>query len=151
MAIESSVGVRVTIWRPYAPDRPLAFQSADSETLRLVSPEMQFQQEAFTWQAREDIWGGVVNAEVRERLSQRFITDFEPVLPPSERGMEKLQALLAELAVAIPEAEWSASGQQVEDDGETPYRLNSLLAFHAQMRWLYEVFKDVPGASVSVR
>ncbi len=151
MAIESSVGLRVTIWRPYAPDRPLAFQQAEATTMTAVGPEIQLQQEAFTWQVREDIWGGVVDSNLRERLSQRFISDFEPVLPPSQRGMDKLKALLSELANAIPEAEWSASGQQVEEDGETPYRLNSLLAFHVQMSWLYDVFKDTPGASVSVR
>jgi hypothetical protein len=65
--------------------------------------------------------------------------------------MSKLSPLLDEVAAAIANSEWSASGQQLEDDGETAVMLNALLAFHAQMVWLHDVFKDTPGASVSFR
>jgi hypothetical protein len=123
----------------------------DAETLTLVGPDVRFQQESFSWQAREDIWGGVVDSDLRQQISQRVIDEFEPVLPPDQRSMDKLRELLDALIAAIPEAEWSESGEQLEEDGETPYKLNALLAFYSQMLWIYEVFKDTPGASVSVR
>jgi hypothetical protein len=152
MAVESSVGVRITIWRPYTPERQLAFQLESNEPLMLVRPEMQLQQEAFAWQVREDVWGGVTDADRRLELSQRTIADFEPILPPSQRSMEKFRQLLDAVSAAIENTEWSDSAQQLdEDDADTPYKLNALLCFHLQMRWIYDVFKDTPGASVSVR
>jgi hypothetical protein len=151
MAGDTSAGVRITIWRPYTPDRPLAIQSSETDSVRVVGPDLPLQQEAFTWQVREDIWGGLVDSDLRQALSQRFISEFEPVLSPNQRSVEKLRALVEEIETALPKSEWSESGQQLEDDGETPYRLNPLLGFFTQMSWLCEVFKDTPGASVSVR
>jgi hypothetical protein len=139
------------VWRPYEPDRPLTLQVGDSGTVTAVDNDVRLQQEAFAWQVREDIWGGLIDAELRGTLSQRFINDFEPVLLPEERSMDKLKLLLDDLAAAIPKAEWSTSGQQLEEDGETAFRLNALLAFYAQLSWIYEVFHDTPGASISVR
>jgi hypothetical protein len=151
LILETSAGVRITVWRPYQPDRPLTLQLGDSETVTAVHNGVRLQQEAYAWQVREDIWGGLIDAELRETLSQRFIRDFEPVLLPDRRSMDKLKLLLDDIAAAIPNAEWSTSGQQLEEDGETAFRLNALLAFYAQLSWIYEVFRDTPGESISVR
>ncbi len=139
------------MWRPYKPDRPLTLQLGDGETVTAVDDDVSLQQEAFAWQVREDIWGGLIDGEIREKLSQRFIDDFEPVLLPDQRSMDKLKLLVDDIAAAIPKAEWSTSGQQLEQDGETAFRLNALLALYAQLSWIYEVFRDTPGASISVR
>ena len=151
MLTDTSAGLRITVWRPYTPDRPLTIRVGTDDTISAVGPDMQLQQEAFTWQVKEDVWGGLADSELRQQLSQKLITDFEPVLPPTQRGMTKLGALLGELDDAKSAAEWSSSGQQLHDDGETAVRLNSLVAFLSQLTWLYDVFRDVPGASVSVR
>lgn len=119
--------------------------------MTLLGPEALLQQEAFTFQPKEDIWGGLVDSEVRERLSVRFISEFEPVKPPSERGLERLHAFLNDLKDAIPKGEWASSGQQLDEEGDQAIRFNPLLAFYTHMAWVHDIFKDAPGASVSVR
>lgn len=151
MLADTSAGLRITVWRPYVPDRPLTIRKGSDDTISVVGPDMQLQQEAFTWQVKEDVWGGLTDSEVRQQLSQKFITEFEPVRPPAQRSLAKLGSLLDELRAADASAEWSSSGQQVHEDGETAVRLNSVLAFLNQLTWLHDVFRDVPGASVSVR
>jgi hypothetical protein len=112
---------------------------------------MLFQQDAFSWHVREDIWGGVIDADVRAGLAAKLIGDFQRILPPSERGLDKLEAFLAEAEAAVANSEWSSSAQYRETDGETPVRLNVLLSFCVQLRWICQVFKDLPGTSLSVR
>ncbi|MGC1304388.1 MAG: hypothetical protein WA840_18635 [Caulobacteraceae bacterium] len=119
--------------------------------MTLLGPEATLQQEAFTFQPTEDVWGGLVDSELREKLSMQFISEFEPVRPPSERGFDRLAVFLNELRAAIPKGEWASSGQQLDDESEQALRLNPLLAFYSQLAWIHETFKDTPGASVSVR
>lgn len=151
MGIDISAGFRVTIWRPYTPVRALTLKDAGSENMTLLGPEAVLQQEAFTFQPKEDVWGGLVDSDAREALSVRFISDFEPVRPPSERGLDRLAAFLVDLREALPKGEWASSGQQLDEDSEQAVRLNPLLAFYSHLAWMYDTFKDTPGASVSVR
>ncbi len=151
MSQESSLGARVTIWRPFSPDKALTYHRGAAENVSVVGPDMVFQQEAFSWQIREDIWGGVVDSEVRSGLAAKLIGDFQPILPPTERSMPKLMTFLAEIEAAAATAEWSNSAQQYERDGETAVRVNVLVSFCVQIRWICHVFKDLPGASVSIR
>lgn len=119
--------------------------------MTLLGPESVLQQEVFTFQPKEDVWGGLVDSELREALSARFISEFEPVRPPNERGFDRLAAFLVDLRAALPKGEWSSSGQQLDDDSEQAVRLNPLLAFHNHLSWMHDTFRDTPGASVSVR
>ena len=50
---------------------------SEEETITAVDNDVRLQQEVFAWQVREDIWGGLIDAELRETLSQRFINDAE--------------------------------------------------------------------------
>lgn len=151
MAQDTSAGVRVTIWRAFAPDRTITFQTHEADAVTVVGPDFLFQREAFTWQPKEDIWGGLADADVRTRLSQRLQVEFEPALRPGERSLEKLGAYLNDVGPVLDGLEWATSSQQLENDGETPMRLNPLLSFYRQLEWIYQVFRDVPGASVSIR
>jgi len=151
MAADVTAGVRLIVWRPYMPERLLAMQQDQKGNVTLLGSDAPLQQAAFMWQVREDIWGGIVDAEVRQSLSQRFIADFEPVLPPDDRSFEKLSEFLRRLSPVLVNSEWSFSAQQLDEDGESGVRLNALVGFFNHLRWVYDVFKDVPGASVSVR
>lgn len=133
------------------PDRQLAFVGSEAASVSLVGPDIQLQQEAFTWLVKEDIWGGVIDSSARQNLSQRLQSEFEPVLPPSQRTMEQFNTLLMDIAQILGKVEWSDSGQQLEEDGDNPVRLNALLSFYLQASWIYEIFKDSPGASVAIR
>ena len=117
----------------------------------MVGPDFLFQKEVLTWQPKEDIWGGLADGGARTRLSERMQVEFEPALRPDERSLEKLGAYLKDIEALLDGLEWATSSQQFEDDGETPMRLNPLLSFYRQLEWIYQVFRDVPGASVSIR
>lgn len=119
--------------------------------MTLLGPDAMLQQEAFTFQPNEDVWGGLVDSELREKLSRQFISEFEPVHPPAARGFDRLSKFLDELRAAIPNSEWASSGQQTDEESEQAARLNPLLAFYCHLAWIYETFKDTPGASISVR
>ena len=151
LASESLLGARITIWRPFNFEKNLTFHNGEGQDVSIVGPDMIFQQDAFSWHVREDIWGGLVDSEKRSELSERLMVDFQPTLPPSQRSLEKLMVFLQEAEVAAAASEWSNSAQYYEKDGETPQRLNALLSFCVQLRWICQVFKDLPGASVSVR
>lgn len=151
MTSDTSTGFRVTIWRPYTPGRALTLKDLGSEGMTALGPEALLQQEAFSFQPKEDVWGGLIDSGLRENLSAQFIGDFEPVRPPSERGMDRLATFLDDLKAALPQGLWSDSGQQIDEESEEAVRLNPLLAFYCHLSWIYETFKDAPGASVSVR
>lgn len=154
LAQETPFGARITVWRPYSPAKLLALHQQPDATkaaLTLFGPDDIFQQEAFVWHALEDVWGSIVDAEIRRTLSERLRNDFQPSLPPLERDLKKLRRFLDDAKLALPEAEWSDSAQRLERDGMTAYRLNALLAFCVQLEWIHDIFKDLPGASVSVQ
>ena len=124
---------------------------AKATSVTLYGPEDVFQQEAFIWHLREDIWAGVTDEETRLSLSERLRSDFQPSLAPAERALPKLKQFLVDATDAVKAAEWSDSNHQAEQDGMTAFRLNPLLAFYLQLEWMYDVFKDLPGASVSIQ
>jgi hypothetical protein len=151
MPTEQTTGIRITFWRPHRPARPLAFQPSDSLAMFVLGSDEQLQIEAFSWHVKEDIWGGLLDPILRDHLNRRLVDEFDPSLSPIERTIEKMQGLLTQFATALPGTEWSAAGYDTDEDEEAGSRLNSLLAFHEQMVWLCNVFKQIPGASVSVR
>jgi hypothetical protein len=151
---ENPTGLRVTVWRAYLPTRQIVIQEAGSESPRYLGSDDDLQRDVFTWQAREDVWGGLTDETTRQMLSQRFREDFDPFLPPDKRDFSKLAAFLAELQTAAqsPQSSWATSAQQIGDDDADPsMRLNPLLAFYNQLLWIYEVFRELPGASITVR
>jgi len=119
--------------------------------MRFVGPEDELQEEAFTWVTREDVWGGITDDTVRETLREHFVSEFEPTLAPHERGFDKVARILTEIANSMTNTSWSSSTEQLDEDDVSPFRLNALLAFHTQLQWMFQVFKDIPGASLSVR
>src|SRR6266567_2828938 len=79
-------GLRISVWRPFLPSRPLAMTTTDADYVTFLSIDDELHEEIFTWQTREDIWGGVSDADIRRRLSDRMMSELEPVRPLSDRG-----------------------------------------------------------------
>jgi len=147
--VESAVSVKVAVWTPYVPDRSMTFHS--EAELMLLGPETLLQRETYSWHPREDIWGGLVDSDQRLSLSERLRTDFDPLLPPSERSMSKLNGYLVEMEKALSNSEWTDSALKLDSDGTTPVRLNPRLAFYVHMKWIHKMFQHYPSASVSIR
>lgn len=153
VASDGAIGLKVTVWRRYSPERTI-IHSTDKEAT-YFSPDERLLQDVFSWQVREDVWGGFTDTEVAQSLSTRFASAFDPFLPPNQRDFGTFKAVLSELSAAAtsPNSYWASSAQQkdTDEDSDASTRVNPLLAFYNQLHWIYEVFKDVPGASITVR
>lgn len=152
MANEATAGLRVTVWRPYSSERALAVVRPGEPELSYIDEQVGLHQDIYSWQTREDVWGGLVDDALRAGLRNRILEGFQPYADPSERGFSQLRDFLDALGAAVRsgKSEWSISSQS-EVDARFVHRIHALLAFYRHLEWVYRVFKDVPGVSVSVR
>lgn len=153
VASDSPPKLRISIWRDFRHERTLAVMPSGSTDARFFHRDDQLQEEVFAWYVGEGFLNGVVDDDLRAKIATCLTEDFSPALSPSDRRCSKLSRFFeaAEEVINDDKAEWSNSEDRAFDDEHEPYRVNLLLAFYNQMRWLYETFKDEPGVSVSVR
>jgi len=144
---ENSPTLRLTIWRPAHLDRGLMYEGAAIHGGDL-------HEEAYRWETNEDFFGSFDSAQsavVRAALFTAFATH----LAPAQRSMAQLFAALQVLEAACADAGEEAwkDGLTVESfgDGVINLRAHGGLVLYRQLRWVYDIFKDVPGASVTVR
>ena len=144
---------RVTVWQPYFAGCMLAFPREGATEYDLLSRDFELQREVFTWPLQEDVWAGVTDHETRVALQQRFVNDFQATRPPHERGMDKLEKFVEGLcdALQLGKSEWSVAESGAAEYSNASLMINSLAAFHNQLKWMLDMFRDLPGASVSVR
>ncbi len=153
MATDSAPKLRVSFWRDFRPGRTLAYQPSGNTDARLLQRHDHLQEEVFAWEVGDALLNGVADDDLRARLRGSLFDVFGVSISPSERSCTKLSSFFeaAEAALASNSAEWSDSEDLAFEDEPDPYRVNMLLAFYNQMRWLHEMFKDEPGVSISVR
>jgi len=155
MPNETTRGFRLTVWRPFRPGRPLARESGPSALCEWpINNETPLHEEIYSWQPQIDIWASTMASEQTNKLRQS-LEAFNPYASPHERSVGSLTGVLGELARAIQESPniWADCEQQVEHESgrEVQYRTNTILALRNHLLWVYEVFKNVPGASVTIR
>lgn len=153
MAIDNSPKLRVSLWRDIRPKRTLAYRSSGDPDVRLFHRNDQLQEEVFAWEVGDALLNGVTDDDLRARIRGSLFDVFAVSISPSERACVKLSNFFeaAKAALASGKAEWSDSEDLAFEDEPDPYRVNMLLAFYNQMRWLHEMFKDEPSVSISVR
>lgn len=139
MAVESSVKLKVSIWRDFVPNRSMLLRLAGEQDHRLLGGDSDLQLEVFSWQMREDHLSGIIDDTARLRLRDLLVDRFDPSRPPSERRFEALREFLDHAAKVLDEGgtEWTGSQDASVDDEDTPYRLNPLLALRSHLEWLY--------------
>lgn len=153
MSAESIVKLKLSVWRDFAPGRPLSLWKGDQNEQHVISGDSEIQQEIFSWQMREDPFDGVLDEQDRAQLRAVLLDRFEPSISPNERGVERLDEFVAEADRILngSNAEWTISLDPPQEDEDAPYRLNTLLALRNQIEWLIGSFGGIPGLSVSVR
>jgi hypothetical protein len=153
MATDSAPKLRVSLWRDFRPGRTLAYQPGGDADARLFHRHDQLQEEVFAWEVGDALLNGITDDDLRAGLRGSLFDVFAVSISPSERPCSKLSSFFeaAEVALVSGSAEWADSEDLAAEDEPDPYRVNMLLAFYSQMRWLYEMFKDEPGVSISVR
>jgi hypothetical protein len=154
MAIADSLTkIKFSVWRDFVPNKTLMLRQGDDEEHRLLAGGSDLQQEVYSFQVREDPFGGVSDEALRSRLRELLVDRFEASEPPSKRRFEVLHEFLdeAQRVIETNQAEWTVSQNPPVDDEEVPYRLSPLLALKLHLEWLTSIFGSQPGVSVSVR
>ncbi len=151
--MDGQTKVRVTIWQPYFAGFMLAFGQDEPGNFGILDNDAELQREIFTWPVEEDVWAGVTDDALRLNLEEKFVTAFQPMQSPAARSMEKLASFVSELETVVRGAgsEWSIGASGVAEASSVGCMVNGLLAFHQQLSWILDMFRDLPGASVSVR
>lgn len=153
MTGEVSVKIKISIWRDFIPLRTLILNRDEGQGHIVLSDDSDLQQEIYTWQTREDPFGGIPDDRDRQKLRELLIDRFAASKLPKNRRLKELDDFLAMSLSIISSgrAEWMVSQDAPFDDDITPYRINSLISFHNHIEWLQDVFADQPGVSMSVR
>lgn len=152
MTVDTSVRLRLSIWRDFVPRRPLLPKEADGVRQMLTS-DSNLQEEVYSWQLREDPFAGVTDEDVRRRLRERLLQRLEASRPPSERRLAMLSEFVTEAqeAIASGAAGFAPSQDPSSDDEDAPGEIHALLALTLHVKWLSRCFANRPGISVSVR
>jgi hypothetical protein len=153
MSAESTIKLKVSVWRDFVPSRSIIFRAVGEQDSHFLGGDSELQQEVFSWQVREDFLAGISDEAARLSLRERLVERFDASRPPSDRRFDALRDFLdeAEKLIAAGASEWTGSQDAPVEDEDTPYRLNPLLALKLHLEWLYCVFSEQPGISVSVR
>lgn len=153
MAGDSSVKLKFSVWRDFAPDKTLLVRFGPTRDQQIVSSDGDLLQEIYSWHMLEDPFGGVSGEGDRTHLRELLFDRFDAARPPAERRFSALQDFFVEAdrIIAAGSAEWTISQQTLCDDDEAPHRLNPLLALKLHLEWLRSSFADQPGISVLVR
>ena len=149
---DTNVQFHLSIWRDYTPPHRIALnseQTGDKQPeFQVVTPENKLQAEVYSWPLRTDVWVGIPNQDLRERLSEKLLGRLDVTLPPAERPLEVLGDFVVEADRAI---ESGAAHSVPVGVGEATVEFNPLLALVLHLKWLIRCFKDRPGISVSIR
>ncbi|MFM0072532.1 hypothetical protein PQQ86_15355 [Paraburkholderia sediminicola] len=156
MTNDTTASLKITVWRAYRPGKALAMYAPSGSNPIIntsFSTDTWLHREVFSWQAREDIWGGLEDDENRVLLMEKLRDEFDALLPPVERNIAKFGRLVEELRpiATSKTSKWTASRQNDPEDPAIVFGINALLAFYNQVAWIYGIFRNAPDASVTIR
>ena len=153
---------RLEVWRPTSFDRQLAYQKdLDGITPQdRITPNVEelhhdrIYEQAYSWRIKGDIWTALTANEDATEIREFFTSEFSSDKPPEERTFNKLKARLEKLSNYLNDSDnrlWQTWEQPIDKDEENFYQIQPFLSLYYHLNWLYEVFHDVPGASVTIR
>lgn len=153
--------LRLDIWKPASIDKKLFYHHNEQNKAQEVKmPNMcelytdRIHEQAYSWKVKGDIWTALKNDKNSQDLKNDIISIFSPELPPEQRGFDKLRTILEKLLVFLKNDDnrlWQTWDQLIDDDENINYRIQPILSLYFQLNWLYKVFHNVPGASVTIR
>ena len=147
---------RLEVWRPASFDRQLAYQK-DHDGITPSVNELhrdRIHEQAYSWKIKGDIWTAFTNDDDAQKIREVFTREFISDLSPDERSFDKLKTILEKLLNYLNDENnrrWQTWGQTIDEEEDNTYRIQPLMSLYYHLNWLYEVFHDVPGASVTIR
>ena len=152
---------RIVVWRPLAEMRnlmvlPIGTSSPEGDS---DQANYEFHEQIYAWEPRGiDVWGSIRSPADTQNLRTLLLDTFNPspASPVDRRRIGHLQPVLDALAAVLSgqaPLDWADSWDVIDAGrADSPsQRANTIAVLYNQLRWMYEVFKDVPGASVSIR
>jgi len=135
--------IQVRLSSPFSGDTaPVPFQ------------EEQLQEEAYAWEACEDFQGSLGSGDA-VRVQETLFDAFAPQLPPAKRAVSKLLPAISALRIGCSNSRdiaWKDAFATISVGNEPiNLRANAALALLHHLQWVYDVFSDVPDASVMIR
>lgn len=150
------VQLRLEVWRPARPDKRLLYERPDDGDQ--CPNELQadhLHEQVYGWRLFGDVWTSLGTGEMAIAIKEKLTVGFNPSLPPKERGFGEMRSVVKEMSTYLADAQnrrWQDWEQLTdEDDPDSTYRVQPLLSFYHHLRWLCDLFQDVPGASVTIR
>jgi hypothetical protein len=145
--------IQLSVWRPARLGRRLLPPSQDGASAVPFEDE-HLQEEAYSWETRED-FPGSLKPDDAGKVRAALFEAFAPHLRPIDRSIAKLEHVIETLAhgcVNSREVAWQDTLTLTRDrDENVNLRANPALSLLHHLRWVHDVFRDVPGASVIVR
>lgn len=148
---DTNVQFHLSIWRDYTPPHSVALrseQTGEEQTgFQVVTPENGLQAEVYSWPLRTDVWVGIPDEVVRNRL-RKLLDRLDVTFPPAERSLVVLGDFVTAAEQAIKSG---AAGTGPVGIGDATVESNPVLALVLHLKWIIRCFKDRPGISVSIR
>src|SRR5208282_4044458 len=113
------------------------------------------QEQIYSWEPKGvDVWGSIKAVEDMVQVRD-LLLEFDPSRLDSDHGLDKFKRAIDRLGETLDselKTDWTEAEEIVDlnEDG-TNFRANSAAALYNHLKWVHEVFKDVPNASVTVR
>jgi hypothetical protein len=142
------------VWRAHDPTTAFAIIGNGDATQYIQRGGANLQQEVYSWQTKEDYFGGVSDENVRAELQDGLMSKFDASISPVDRNCAELKKFLdlATNHIASGQSEWIASADAPgDDDDDLPYLLDPLQALVNHLQWIHDVYAHQPGVSVLVR
>ena len=148
---QSPSAFRLSVWKPANLTRRFMVCSSDQTNI-----ECELHEQMYSWEPDEDVWGGLKDREQTRRARAALVEAFDPSKPVSDRSISHLEEALRILADVLGTAGatgWSDCNETVglRSDDQINLRANTVLMLSRHLEWVLNVFRHVPGASVTVR
>ncbi len=152
MSRDTGVNLTLSIWRDFVPQRPLAF-ILDEEASQVLDAHSTLQEQIYSWSTREDVFGGIIDDEIRSSLHRQLVELFADSIEPSKRPLEALGEFIdaSQEAINACQVRPVLRGSEGFEPDDDQFAVNSLLALIIHLKWIIACFGSRPGISVSVR
>ena len=120
MAVESRLGLKLSIWRDFAPDRRLGAWDGEGSHHQLPDSEFNLQEEVYSWPLREDFLASISDDEARHRLED-WLRRLDPSHPPAGHRLDGFVSE-AEGVLESDAAGLSPILDSSADDEDAPHR-----------------------------
>jgi hypothetical protein len=147
---------RLEVWRPARLGRRLV-RDAKTQSRGFVALQSDsIHEQAYGWRLQGDVWTSLGNSSEAKQIRVDLMAQFAADLPPEKRGFDALEALVERMGAFLGDGgnrawqAWEPAGP-LGEDADDLCQIQPVLALYHHLRWLCDVFHDLPGASVTVR